>query len=83
MLKVYECLIDDGKNIFKENLATSSKKQMLNEYGGNGEFKKITDVTENFKIDLEKLENVLYNANYGITEIRIIKTALEMQNMNI
>ena len=45
-MKLYECIIDDGTNVFKTVTAAKSKKELLNVYGGNGTFEKIKDITK-------------------------------------
>jgi len=47
-MKLFKCIVDDGKQVFKSYTAAKSKKELLNIYGGNGTFEKIVDVTSDF-----------------------------------
>lgn len=49
-MKLYNCIIDDGKNIFRAYCATKNKKELLDVYRGNGKFEKIEDVTNEYLI---------------------------------
>lgn len=40
-MKLYECIVDDGKDVFKTLTASKSKKELLSVYGGNGSFEKL------------------------------------------
>ena len=50
-MKLFECIVDDGNNVFKSTVAARNKKELLNVYGGNGDFVKITDVTNDYFTD--------------------------------
>ncbi|MEG1638428.1 MAG: hypothetical protein RR274_02720, partial [Erysipelotrichaceae bacterium] len=70
-------IIDDGKSVFKDTVASESLKQLKNEYGGNGKFVSIEDVTKDYSIDTRKLFDVLHVANYKYGEIRLICELVE------
>lgn len=80
-MKLYECIVDDNKSVFKTTVACKSKKDLLNIYGGNGTFEKITDVTKVYgTISVEMLEDTLRNAQYGKGEIALITALLAVHN---
>lgn len=72
MTKIFKCIIDDGRNVFKEYLPAKTKKELLSVWGGNGDFEKIEDVTKDFPIDIDKLRDTLQKAGYGVPEERLI-----------
>lgn len=43
-IKKFECILDDGQNVWKEYIPATSKKELLKNWGGNGEFVKIKEV---------------------------------------
>lgn len=45
-IKKFECIIDDGKDVYKEYIAATSKKELLKKWGGAGEFVRIKEVPE-------------------------------------
>lgn len=79
-MKLFECIVDDGKDAFKTVVAAKNKKELLSVYGGNGEFVKTTDVTKDYPIDINKLEDILRNANYGKAEINLITELVREHN---
>lgn len=81
IMKLYECTVDDGKNIFKTITAAKNKKELLDMCGGNGTFTKITDVTKEYNtISVDMLADTLSNAQYGKGEIELITALLEEHN---
>lgn len=50
-MKLFECIVDDGENVFKTFIAAKNKKDLLNVYGGNGTFEKIKDITNDYFTD--------------------------------
>ena len=76
-MKMFECIIDDGKNVFKEVVAANSKRQMLDQWGGNGEFLRIKEVTKDYPIDTEKLQSDLPRLGWGIEGSRLIMMLAE------
>lgn len=80
-MKLYECIIDDGQSVFKTVTAVKNKKELLNVYGGNGTFEKITDVTKEYNtIGVDMLTDTLRKAQYGEGEIALITALLEEHN---
>lgn len=77
MFNAYEMIIDDKEMVFKTVRAKENIKKLKEVYGGNGEFVRIRDVTEEFKIDLQKVANALLKANFGEIEKDIIISILE------
>lgn len=47
-MKLFECVVNDGINIFKSLGTAKSKKEFKEVYGGNGEFLSIKDVTSEY-----------------------------------
>lgn len=82
-MKLYECIIDDGQNVFKTVTAAKNRKELLNVYGGNGKFEKIRDVTNDYPIDENKLDNTLRVAGYGQTEINLLTALLFEHNKTL
>lgn len=78
-MKLFECIIDDGKDVFKTLTASKNKKELLSVYGGNGSFEKITDVTNEYLIpeSVEKLKCDLQRTGWGKGEIEIICALVE------
>lgn len=78
-MKLFECIIDDGTNVFKSLCTAKSKKELLDIYGGNGEFIKITDRTNDYfnETSAEKLRNDLIKTGWGEGETRLIVALLE------
>ena len=60
-MKLYKCIISDRSNgqVFQRVTAAKNKKELLSVYGGNGDFEKITDVTNDYPIDIDFLRNTL------------------------
>lgn len=78
-MKLYNCIIDDGKSIFRAFTAAKSKKELLSVYGGNGNFEKIEDVTDEYLIpeSVEKLDSDLLRTGWGEAERRLICALVE------
>lgn len=78
-MKLYNCIIDDGKNIFRAYCATKNKKELLDVYGGNGKFEKIEDVTNEYLIpdSVSKLDSDLLRMGWGEGERRLICALVE------
>lgn len=78
-MKLFECIIDDGKDVFKTLTASKNKKELLFVYGGNGSFEKITDVTNEYLIpgSVDKLRCDLQRIGWGKGEIEIICALVE------
>lgn len=71
-MKLFEMIIDDGKDIFKTWIAAKNKKAAMEEIKGNGNIEKITDVTQIYTISLEKLEIDLRTSGWGVGERELI-----------
>lgn len=82
-MKLFECIIDDGKSVFKTFTAAKSKKALLDECSGNGSFEKIKDVTNLYFSDttLDKLNEDLFRMGWGEGERKII-CALVQQHID-
>ena len=82
-MKLFECIVDDGAQVFKTVTAAKNKKELLSVYGGNGSFEKITDVTNEYPIDENKLDNTLRSAGYGQAEINLLTALLFEHNKTV
>lgn len=82
-MKLYECIVDDGHSVFKTVTAAKNKKELLNVYGVNGKFEKIKDVTNDYPIDENKLDNTLRAAGYGQAEINLLTALLSEHNQTL
>lgn len=79
-MKLYNCIIDDGKSIFRAFLAAKNKKELFDVYGGNGKFEKITDVTAEYfptYAACEKLNDDLLRMGMGEGERSLICALVE------
>lgn len=78
-MKLFECIVDDGKDVFKTLTAAKSRKALLDEYGGNGEFIRIKDITAEYFTEgsVELLSDHLLRMGWGEGERRIICALLE------
>lgn len=78
-MKLFECIVDDGKNVFKAIAAAKNRKELLDIYGGNGTFQKITDVTKEYFTNEspELLNDNLATMGWGEGERKIICALLE------
>lgn len=78
-MRLYECIVDDGHDVFRSLLPAKSKKELLSKYGGNGEFVRIKDITSGHFTDssVELLNDNLARAGWGIGERAIICALLQ------
>lgn len=78
-MKLYNCIMDDGRDVFRFLAAVKNRKQLLDQYGGNGNFEKITDVTAEYFTDgtIDKLHDDLCRMNWGEGERRLICALVE------
>lgn len=77
-MKLYECIIDDGRNVFKTIIAAKNRKELLNVYGGNGTFEKIKDITQNTQyMSVDCLRDSLARTGWGAEEITLLTALLE------
>lgn len=78
-MKLFECIIDDGNNVFKSKVAARNKKELLSVYGGNGDFVKIKDITNEYfthqSVDI--LVEDLHRCGWGNEECIILKALLQ------
>lgn len=77
-MKLFECIIDDGRCVFKSTVAAENKETLLEIYGGNGEFVRIKDVTGDYLTDgsPELLAENLRSNGWGEAEIALIVALL-------
>lgn len=84
-MKLFECIIDDGRDVFKSTVAAKNKKDLTAVYGGNGDFVKITDVTADYFTDQspEMLDDDLARCGWGVQERTLLKALLEQHIASI
>lgn len=71
MNRVYKTIISDYKgNCFMEYIPAKSKKEVIEHWGGNGDFEKIEEVE--YPIHLESVQNALEKDGFGRAEVDII-----------
>ena len=78
-MKLFECIVDDGQDVFKTFVATQNKKELLSVYGGNGSFEKIKDVTKDYftNTSVDFLRESLTKTGWGKGEIELITALLD------
>lgn len=79
-MKAYEMIIDGGEQVFKCVRPAKDIKQLKYIYGGNGEFVRIKDVTNDYPIDVDYLRDVLtgkHNGHFGEVETDIICSVIQ------
>lgn len=72
MLKIWEVIVDDGTDVFKTSICATSKRELRDVWGGNGEFLKITDVTEKYPISVDEVKAALEKSGFGKNEILLV-----------
>lgn len=78
-MKLYECIVNDGHEVFKTLAAAKNKKELFSVYGGNGTFEKIKDITSECFTDESpaELASDLKKCGWGRGEIELIKALLQ------
>lgn len=81
-MKLFEVIIDDGANVYKEYGCAKNKKEFERIYGGNGEFVKLTDVTKDYLTfdSVSCLDDCLKKTGWGKAE-RTILCELLMEHL--
>ena len=80
-MKKYLVYMDDGHNCFKLAIPADSVKAAKKYVAGNGEIIKVTDVTEDYPISVEKVGEALLKAGFGEYETDFITRALTQINI--
>lgn len=77
-MKLFECIVDDGRVVFKSMLAAEDEETLLEIYGGNGEFVRIKDVTDDYLTEGSPhlLAENLRTIGWGEAEIALIVALL-------
>lgn len=78
-MKLYRCLVNDGNIIFETFTAAKNKTELMEVYGGNGEFEKVQDVTKEYFTESspDKLRTDLRMNGWGKAETELISALLE------
>lgn len=73
-MKLYEIIIDDGKDVYKSLQVAKGKKDLINKVGGNGEIVRIKDVSKEYLTEesAELLDETLLKAGWGYAERKIL-----------
>ena len=76
-MKVYEVIIDEaGKDVSKKIWLDTSKRALHSRLSEGQTIIKCTDVSDQYKISINKLKETLDKAGYGQVEKDLIITAL-------
>ena len=79
-MRMYNCVIDDGKNIFRRVIPARNRKELAEEIKGNGDLIKVTDETKEYLTaegSVELLRKTLMEAGYGLAENDLLCRLLE------
>lgn len=73
-MKVYEVIVDDGRNVFKASCCAKNRKALDKAYGGNGRFVEVKDVTDTLfkEKTVGQLEDLLTNNGWSKSETVLI-----------
>lgn len=82
-MKLYEMIIDDGKELYRVNRLAKNEKELRNTYGGNGEIVRVKDITDSYPINLDSVYNALNFASVGETERELIVECIRQVYPNI
>lgn len=79
-MKLFECIVNDGEDVYKELATANSRKALISEYGDKGEFIRIKDITSEYFNDksVEMLNEDLIRMGWGTGERKIICALLEV-----
>ena len=80
-MKKYMVYMDDGQNCFKLVIPADSVKAAKKYVAGNGEVLKVTDITADYPISIEKVMDALKVAGFGQVEMDLIQRTLIMTNI--
>ena len=84
-MKAFEMIIEDGERVFKCVRPAKDINQLKQIYGGNGDFVRIKDVTQEFPLDVDYLRKVLRGetvGHFGEHETDIICALVQRLNDN-
>lgn len=70
-IKKFECIIEDGENAWKEYIPATSKKELLKNWGGNGEFIRIKEIPE-YLPSAAFVRDTLQKNGYGKAECDLV-----------
>ena len=77
-MRLFECIVNDGEDIYKTLVTAKNKKELLNVYSGNGDFEKIKDVTNEYFTEesVDCLDESLKSTGWGEAERKILRALL-------
>ena len=76
-MKKFLVYLDDIKNVYKQAVCAESEEKAKEFVNGCGEIVAIKDVTNEWEIGLEKVEEALIQAKFGRIEIDFITQCLK------
>ncbi len=78
-MRVFRVIVNDGKSVFESYAAAKSRKEMINIYGGNGEFEVIQDITKDiFTEDSPKaLVDLMRQNGWGRAERELVYALMQ------
>ena len=74
-MRMYNCVIDDGRNIFRRVIPARNRKELAEEIKGNGDLIKVTDETKEYltvERSVDFLRETLTKAGYGQPETDLL-----------
>lgn len=75
-MKKYVAYVDDGYRAYRVRVLAEDRADVKQQVHGIGDIVAIRDVTEDYPISIEKVEEALRKALFGDAEIDFIKEAL-------
>lgn len=76
-LRKFMVYLDGGNDCFKIAVPAKNKKEAVKFCEGNGDLIKVTDVTEEYPIDLSRVYTALLSAGFGQAETDFITRTLQ------
>lgn len=70
-IKKFECIIANGENVLVEYIPATSKRELMNTWGGNGEFVRIKEIPEYLPSALS-VRKTLEKNGYGKAECDLV-----------
>lgn len=74
-IKKFECIIDDGSNVFKEIIPAVNKKDLMARWGNNGDFVRVKEIPD-FLPSAEAVRSVLKDGGLSEAECDFVYRVL-------
>lgn len=82
-MKAFEMIIKDGCDAFLCVRPSKDEESLRQQFGGNGEFVRVRDVTQEFDIDLFHVESALKRSgDFNKSQIELIIALLQYNYEN-